>query len=375
GAEARRRKIPTGHDPGRRGAFAKLWQRTLAQSRVRKRSGPPPRCARIAAGAYSARSPRGVAGYKIETITSGHSSIERPTANGPVGAGSSTGSSRSIQSASTARMATSARLARKRRKALYRINLHRPHRQLQNLAVREVVHGRIVEVEGVGELLLVVGHEGEAVVARLGAVEQLLHVRALAVVGVDAQHAVELVRADRKIVGRIVDELDRVDLLRIDVALGVLLGLAAGAGEPRLLFLEQHQACRALGHGHDPAVEVDVLLGVAGVAELREQIDHVLKPVARAGEGHLVVRVGDPDVTAGVLRQLDAALQRVERDRGKTEALGRGLEEIVAVRVLDQVLARVVDGRLARLLAPEVVRQVEGANELFEDLRVPLGLT
>src|SRR4029079_11141909 len=96
GAEAPPRKITTGYDPGRRGAFAKLWQRTLAQSCVRKRSGPPPRRARIAAGAYSARSPRGVAGYQIQAIASGHSSIERPTANGPVGAGSSTGRSRSI---------------------------------------------------------------------------------------------------------------------------------------------------------------------------------------------------------------------------------------------------------------------------------------
>ena len=35
----------------------------------------------------------------------------------------------------------------------------------------EVVHGRVIEVEGIGELLIVVGHEGEAEVAILRAAE------------------------------------------------------------------------------------------------------------------------------------------------------------------------------------------------------------
>src|SRR5205814_370519 len=57
-----------------------------------------------------------------------------------------------------------------------RAGLHRAHGQLQDLAVREVVHGRIVEMEAVGEALLVVGHEGEAEIAVLGAAE-LFHAR------------------------------------------------------------------------------------------------------------------------------------------------------------------------------------------------------
>jgi hypothetical protein len=54
--------------------------------------------------------------------------------------------------------------------------LHGAHGELQDLAVGEVVHRRIVEMEAVGEALLVVGHKGEAVVAVLGAAE-LLHAR------------------------------------------------------------------------------------------------------------------------------------------------------------------------------------------------------
>jgi len=57
--------------------------------------------------------------------------------------------------------------------------------------------------------------------------------------------------------------------------------------------------------------------------------------------------------------ELDAALQRIEVHRGESEALGGGVEEIVAVRILDEVLARILDGRLVRAFASEIVRQIE----------------
>src|SRR5438552_1936776 len=82
------------------------------------------------------------------------------------------------------------------------------HGQLEDLAMREVIHGRIVEMESVGEPLIVVGDEREAVVTGVGAVDELLDARALSVVvDIHLQHAVELVRADRHFVGRVVDEL------------------------------------------------------------------------------------------------------------------------------------------------------------------------
>src|SRR5260221_9604935 len=68
---------------------------------------------------------------------------------------------------------------------------HRPHGQAQDLAVNEVIHDQIVEMEGVHELLVVVGHEGETVVAGLGALAEFLHRRRYAVVRLDLQHAVE----------------------------------------------------------------------------------------------------------------------------------------------------------------------------------------
>ena len=44
---------------------------------------------------------------------------------------------------------------------------------------------------------------------------------------------------------------------------------------------------------------------------------------------------------------------------GEAEALGGGVEEIVAVRIFDQVLPRIIDGRLVRAFASEIVRQIE----------------
>ena len=125
--------------------------------------------------------------------------------------------------------------------------------------------------------------------------------------------------------------------------------------------------------GSDALIEMDVLLRIAGVAELREEVDHVLDAFARAGEGDFVILVGDPDVEPGVLRELDAALERVEVHRGESEALGGGVEEIVAVRILDQILPRVVDGRLVRAFASEIVRQIEWLDDLIEELGVALG--
>src|SRR4029077_16387042 len=48
------------------------------------------------------------------------------------------------------------------------------------------------------------------------------------------------------------------------------------------------------------------------------------------------------------------------------------LEEVVAMRIFDEVLPRVFDGRLVRALAAEVMRQIEGADDLIEELRVTL---
>src|SRR5690348_12720292 len=53
--------------------------------------------------------------------------------------------------------------------------LHAAHGQLQDLAVRKVVHRGIVEVEAVRELLIVVRHEREAEVAVIGAFTEFLH--------------------------------------------------------------------------------------------------------------------------------------------------------------------------------------------------------
>src|SRR5205085_11523128 len=83
-----------------------------------------------------------------------------------------------------------------------------------------------------------------------------------------------------------------------------------------------------------------------------------------------VVFIGDPDVEPRVLRKLYAAVQRVEGDRGEAEALGGGLQEIVAMRVIDQMLPRILDRRLVRAFASEIVRQIEWADDLIEELRV-----
>src|SRR5207237_612295 len=83
--------------------------------------------------------------------------------------------------------------------------------------------------------------------------------------------------------------------------------LAADAGEPRLLLLEEDEVRGVLRHRHDIAVEVNVLLGIVRVAKLREEVDHVLQPLARAGEGDLFVLVGAPGVEPGALRPLHGA--------------------------------------------------------------------
>src|SRR5581483_2066291 len=67
---------------------------------------------------------------------------------------------------------------------------------------------------------------------------------------------------------------------------------------------------------------------------------------------------------------LDAVLQRIEADRLKAEAVGCRFEELVAMRIVDQMLARVVDCRLVRALTTEVMAQVKGPDDLVENLCV-----
>src|SRR5258708_15630566 len=111
---------------------------------------------------------------------------------------------------------------------------NRPHRQLQNLPVGEVVHRWIIEMEAVGEALIVVGDECELEVAALATVTELLHRRGGTVVLLHLQHAVQPVRADREVVRWIVDELDRLHLFGIDLSLPKRLRgtLGARASEP-----------------------------------------------------------------------------------------------------------------------------------------------
>src|SRR5712692_3625287 len=118
---------------------------------------------------------------------------------------------------------------------------------------------------------------------------------------------------------------------------------------------------------------MDVLLGIGRVAELREKIDQILNAFARSGQRDLIVFIGDPDIEPGVLRQLDAALEGVERDGCESKAFGGGVEEIVAVRILHQVLPGVLDGRFVSALAPEIVRQIERSDDLIEELSVAFG--
>ncbi len=59
---------------------------------------------------------------------------------------------------------------------------------------------------------------------------------------------------------------------------------------------------------------------------------------------------------------------------GESEAFGRSDEELVAVRVLDEVLAGVVDGRFVGSFPAEVVAQIERSQDLFEDLGVAVRL-
>ena len=47
-------------------------------------------------------------------------------------------------------------------------------------------------------------------------------------------------------------------------------------------------------------------------------------------------------------------------------AVSGRFEEVVAMRIFDQMLARILDRRFVRALAAEVVRQIEGANDLIE---------
>ena len=82
-----------------------------------------------------------------------------------------------------------------------------------------------------------------------------------------------------------------------------------------------------------------MLLGIARVAQLRQEINQILNPFARAGECDFVVLIGDPHVEPRVLWQFDAALECVERDGSEAEAVSGRFEEVVAVRILDEVLA------------------------------------
>src|SRR5438270_5650670 len=81
------------------------------------------------------------------------------------------------------------------------------HGQLQDLAVGEVVHRGVVEVEAVGELLVVIRHEREAEIAVLGAAE-LFDARGVALILFHFDDAIQTVRAVREIVGRIGVEND-----------------------------------------------------------------------------------------------------------------------------------------------------------------------
>ena len=87
---------------------------------------------------------------------------------------------------------------------------------------------------------------------------------------------------------------------------------------------------------------------------------------------NLVVFVRDPDVQPGVLRQLDH-FERLPRDGGEAKALRGGEEEVVAMRIVDQILARVVERSLVGALATEIVTEVERTDDLIENLGVTLG--
>src|SRR5688500_15489974 len=100
----------------------------------------------------------------------------------------------------------------------------------------EEVHARVVEVERVEQALSTVGEEGEAKVAPLFPFWKLVHRRRLGVGGSRGADTVELVRSDRQPFRREVDELDRIDGSRLDLALRerLVLAVRARAGEPAL---------------------------------------------------------------------------------------------------------------------------------------------
>src|SRR5436189_3312245 len=226
-------------------------------------------------------------------------------------------------------------------------------------------------MERVREPLVVVGDEGEFVVAAVRAFAELLHVRRVARIRFHLEHAIQTMRAVREVFRRKVDELDRVDRLRIDLALRILLHrIGGGAGEPRLFFLEQHEVRRVLGHRQRVAIEMDVLFGISRVAELRQEIDQVLNALARSGQRDFVVLVGDPEVEPRLLRQFDSPLERLARDRGKAQPLCGSEQEVTAMRIFDQMLTRILDRRLVGALAPEVVAEIERPDDLVEKLRV-----
>src|SRR5476651_679561 len=114
------------------------------------------------------------------------------------------------------------------------------HGQRENLAMGEVVDGRVIEMERVAEALVVVGGEGKAVIAGLNPFDELLHV-SQRVCLLDLQHAIETLGRQGKVVRRIVDELDRVDRWGIDLPLRIviLLFVSVAAGKPGLFFLEE----------------------------------------------------------------------------------------------------------------------------------------
>src|SRR2546423_14259868 len=111
-------------------------------------------------------------------------------------------------------------------------------------------------------------------------------------------------------------------------------------------------------------------MGFGGSGGVGKRGNEVLDALLCPGQGAFIALIGDPDVEPRIFRQLDPTLQCVERDWSEAEACGGGLEEVVAVRVFDQMLPCVFDRCFIRALAAEVMRQIERTNDLIEELRV-----
>ena len=73
------------------------------------------------------------------------------------------------------------------------------------------------------------------------------------------------------------------------------------------------------------------------------------------------------------LTEVTRMADETERDGGEAEARGGDREEVVAVRIFDQVLPRVLDCGFVRALAAKIVRQIERSDDLIEELRVAFG--